>query len=175
MEKLQKALNERLEKAKYIKKRRVGNKWVYDYGSKKGMTSAEAQKEIMKDDTGKKPVVPAGRGHSGIQSALKQRTEIKIPNNTSSSFKYHAKFASVNEIKYRIRENKYTKKQEMVYTGSAKDFFEQKKRTGFVQITKPTGFDKNTRGKTNIEISILTGDISKTGTPISTTVLYEVN
>jgi hypothetical protein len=93
----------------------------------------------------------------------------------SSNYDFAESFAKKNGISYYTRVNEYTKLDEVVFYGSAADFFKQKNFSKFMQITEPDGFDKNSTRRVNIGIAIYTGNVDKMKNEISTSILYDVN
>lgn len=70
--------------------------------------------------------------------------------------------------------NKYNKNKEVLFYGSAKDFFEQKRKGAFIQITEPTGFDEETDTALTIGIAVQYGT-SASGNNTHLGVTYLVN
>lgn len=93
----------------------------------------------------------------------------------SPNFDFIESYAKDNEINYYVRTNRYTKFDEVVFYGSASEFFAQKDKKMFVQITEPTGFNKDSTGRLNIGIVLKMGKDPKSNNEISTHVLYDVN
>jgi len=98
------------------------------------------------------------------------REEIKIlVEEKTMSFEAAMKFAKKYKIKFLTQKNRFNGKEEVVFYGSAQDFFNEKRKSKFVQITGPSGFDKNSTKFHNIGIAI-PADAGK-----SWMVNYEVN
>ena len=91
------------------------------------------------------------------------------------TYDFTEEYAKKNGIKYTSIVNRWNNLDQIVFFGSAKDFFKQKSKLKFAQITEPTGFDENTTTTVSIEIGVKTGEISKSGNEISTMIHYAVN
>ena len=100
---------------------------------------------------------------------------LKLFEGKSFNYDFAEAFAKKHNINYTIRTNEYNHNEEVVFYGTAKEFFEQKKEAKFSQITEPDGFDKNSTGKNNIEIAVYTGKTSENGNKLSTKIPYKVN
>lgn len=109
-----------------------------------------------------------------ITSINEYRQHLNILESKSVNFDFIENYAKNNNIKYYVRTNRYIKKDEVCFYGSAKEFFEQKDMKLFGQITEPTGFNSESTGRLNIEVVLSLGR-SENGNPLSTFVLYDVN
>lgn len=74
--------------------------------------------------------------------------------NKSVTYDNAKQYAEKHNINHIERVNEYTNKLEIVFVGSAAEFFKQKKTSKFGQETNPTGFSIKTTSQTNITISI---------------------
>lgn len=92
-----------------------------------------------------------------------------INEENSIQYGYAETFAKKYKIKYKPVKNKYNDLVQIEYYGSADQFFKDKKKSKFAQVTDPTGFDNKSTGKINIGLMIP----SKPGNHVGVT--YNVN
>ena len=100
---------------------------------------------------------------------------LKLFEGKSFNYDFAEAFAKKHNINYTSRTNEYTHQEEVIFYGTAKEFFEQKKEAKFAQVTEPDGFDKKATGKHNIGIAVYTGKTSENGNKISAMIPYKVN
>jgi len=93
-----------------------------------------------------------------IKGSIERLQEAFLTEETKKNYNYDVvwKFAQSNGIKHDTKENKYLNTEDIYYYGTVKDFYEDKKKSRFKQITHPIDLDKDlvTDHEINIEIAI---------------------